>query len=267
MVYKKTYFVCQSFDISPGKLDLGHIIASPSTPEFTLNGEEREAPSESEVLVSSEKAYDADFQDVHSESSALLAIYMRLLGLKNQQATSNNTKVTAKEIQTRSFQPDLAYLHKSMESPGVARFLSASRYRKPVYIVTRVKIARGANFSTQKQITLKASVDISGLIDQGIPISVGPQAHMSSQSSINFDETSDFVFAYTLKKIQVKRHAVQIVDYVRDAFLRGDNSGEERMLLDIEDAGADGLSNVVAETLNDDDDSSFSSVALYSAKE
>lgn len=91
------------------------------------------------------------------------------------------------------------------------RFLEKSRYRKPIYIITGVKIVTGAKAKTIKSKSIEGSlgVDVDGTIWSGgaVPISGGPEISgaMSRKESTSWEGSSDFVLAYRVRKVKVNK--------------------------------------------------------------
>jgi hypothetical protein len=51
---------------------------------------------------------------------------------------------TFKKIDTEFFQPDKQYIKKSLKADEVGTFMKEEKYKTPVYMITGMKIARGA---------------------------------------------------------------------------------------------------------------------------
>ena len=70
------------------------------------------------------------------------------VGTSWERSTENEYKFD--KLETSFFEPQAVegYLESAMKAPGVIRYLSKSRGRKPPYIVKDVKIARGATAKT-----------------------------------------------------------------------------------------------------------------------
>jgi hypothetical protein len=125
-------------------------------------------------------------------------------------------------LETTFIEPDLEYVRAAMASPEAVRFYEDSPHT-PAFIVTGIKVARGA--AVQRLRRVKYGVEGSAKIDSttvdGPPISLGPKASVGKDSttSTGFSGSSDFVFAYRLRKI-VKHKSLLVTaseEYVKGA--------------------------------------------------
>lgn len=118
------------------------------------------------------------------------------------------------------------YLEKVvLGDPSVLAYLHASRIaRNSIYMITGVKIVRGA----QVKETVKrgfggdgeVGVDVSMLT--GVPVSTAPRLEASRQKKrqVSFTGSSDFVFAYRLRKIRYREaRGLRQDEYVDGALL------------------------------------------------
>lgn len=113
------------------------------------------------------------------------------------------------ELETQFFEPELEYVQASVA--GVAKWVKANP-RKSVYMVTGVKIARGAQHLTAhaKGIDFDFKPGVDAMPFVGVPISGGPLvgAGRKRGEMTWFSDSSDFVFAYRLRRIIIKRQGV-----------------------------------------------------------
>ena len=100
------------------------------------------------------------------------------------------------------------YLRKSLEVESVRGYFEGSRFRKSVYMVVGLKIAKGAKVSTgsarSKEAVAKLMADGTGA---GILVKLGPEAQMKvgRDESLDWRDENSFVFAYRLRKITCKK--------------------------------------------------------------
>lgn len=128
------------------------------------------------------------------------------------------------------------------------RFLEKSRYRKPIYIITGLKIVRGAKAKTLKASYLGGSLaaDVDGTVWSGgsMPLSGGAEisGSMSRKQGTSWEDSSDFVLAYRLRQVKVRKAGAIIIDedYTKGAVLG-------RLEHDVADAGAPELDVLVEE--------------------
>tara|TARA_R110002003_G_scaffold2123_1_gene24040 strand:- start:2297 stop:3277 length:981 start_codon:yes stop_codon:yes gene_type:complete len=108
------------------------------------------------------------------------------------------------KLETSFIEPDLDYVRAAMASPEAVRFYQDNP-RKPAFIVTGIKIARGAAIERLKRRKYgaegNAGADSTPIV--GAPVTLGPSGTLGRgvTSSTKFLGSSDFVFAYRLKKI------------------------------------------------------------------
>jgi len=248
----RTYILCPDFDHPPGSIALGHIIATPSTPWITLNGKDRVVPEDSSVSYRTVRGWKSVWTTGKTETSGAFDVFLRIIGLNNGPTASSQTEITADIVETTAFEPIQEYLEKCLQSQGVQRFLVASRYRKPLFIVTGIMVAKGANFA--KSTSLESSSALSAdLTASGVPIPVGPISQSSlvntKSSGISFDATSDFVFAYRLKKITLRKGGS--LARTKDSISGNLYDSDRHFEVDKGDGGAEDIKDVVAETVKD----------------
>lgn len=88
-----------------------------------------------------------------------------------------------------------------LKDPGLQRFCGKHNWKKPVYLITGIKIARGASVSTDNstgrwgQAELK--VDATSV---GVPVDVGPSGSWDSRNKrgISYGASTDYIFAYQI---------------------------------------------------------------------
>ena len=128
------------------------------------------------------------------------------------------------ELETAFFNPGPEYVQDSVVGPertAVSEWVKKNR-GKPVYMITGVKIARGAQHLRSRMrgvdFEFKPGVDATPFV--GVPVSGGPLvgAARTKGDATWFSNSSDFVFAYRLRRIIIKRQLVtKEKDYVKGA--------------------------------------------------
>lgn len=119
-------------------------------------------------------------------------------------------------METTQFSPKLPYLQKCIESEDVRRFLHVSRYCKPVYIITGLKIVTGARADTLRTRTVKTNlaVEVDGTVWSGgaVPVGGGPglEGEVSSKATTEWSGGDDFVFAFRVTKVTVAKATGQV---------------------------------------------------------
>jgi len=216
---QKTYFLTPSFDYPPtGPILLGNIISSPKYPDRPLNNASTRPAIPAAALKTITKTdWKSTAAKSHSGKVGIWAKFLEVVvgvgvgidvGTSWERGTENEYKFD--KLETSFFEPQAVegYLESAMKTPGVIRYLSKSRGRKPLYIVKGVKIARGATAKTLRTKAnggrLSVSVDRTLMVAPG---SVGPklEAEIKKEDGVEFGGSDDFVFAYRLGRIKVRK--------------------------------------------------------------
>lgn len=212
-----TYFLAPNCDFPPdGLIALGSIIVNPKTPQKSLNhrNNQRVAVPANELQESFKDNWEGVMKSANHNKITLWASFLQMIvgvganvsaGLKQ----GREELYKFRRLETKYFEPDVAYIEESLKSEGVKAYISATRCKKPIYMITGVKIARGAS-ATDKTVQeyegmLKVGVDATMLT--GVPLSAGPKIETSSskEREVKFDNSSDYVFAYRVVKIQLRK--------------------------------------------------------------
>ncbi|CZR56495.1 uncharacterized protein PAC_06383 [Phialocephala subalpina] len=210
-----SYFLTPDFDIPPpphGPLRLGNIITNIKDPTYCLNSNEIILPLDSIVYLTFKQGFTATRNDVQQGKAGIWAKVAMATGLRGEASMkfdkASNDIFEVREIETTFFTPTQEYLEKSMNAPGVKKWLEASRWRKTVYMIVGLKIAKGISVRSSKfqgrggQIEVKA-----GGAHTAVPLQAGAELSGSATNTQNssFEESSDIVFGFRLRKIFYKR--------------------------------------------------------------
>lgn len=112
---------------------------------------------------------------------------------------------------TETFTPTQDFVQACIDTSEAARdYVKHSRFRKHLYMVTSVKVAKGASVKTlvTKCRGTEAGVVVDGTLVGGAPVSVGPSFGSGwgrSEGGSFEDASSDFVFAFGLHRVVVKK--------------------------------------------------------------
>ncbi|KAK4102095.1 hypothetical protein N658DRAFT_485477 [Parathielavia hyrcaniae] len=223
---QKTYFLSPSWDYHPsGPIQLGNLIVSPTTPAEALNGPDCPRPPPSACFPPTTKTGEtwsstdqrAGRYGLWTEflSSTLVGLGAGVdLAVEHALAASQTFRFESSE--TREFLPTAEFVMSCLAaSPAALAFLSRSRFRKHLYMVTAVKIVRGASAETARARSrgVEVGVTLEGALVGGAPVSLGPElrAEKAGFESGSFEGSSDFVFAFRLRKIVVRRGTAEVV--------------------------------------------------------
>jgi len=132
-------------------------------------------------------------------------------------------------LETIQFIPKPGYISGCIaSSDAVRRYLEKTRYRKPVYVVTGIKIARGAGAKAKslrsRALSAETTAEVDALVWAGVPVAAGPGVAKvdETRQNVAWEGGSDFVFAYRLSKVMVDKKTGGVKserDYTRGTML------------------------------------------------
>jgi hypothetical protein len=146
----KQYFLVPNFDFNPnGALRLGRVYAEPRLLS-SLNPEAVVAIPEDAIFKPEPQNNWKDTLDRRNAGVyGVWASFLQGLGIDANLSVSfdGNEETTFKvdQLRTEYFDPTLAYLEESINAPSVDQYIKEHKFKKPVYMVTGVKIARGGS--------------------------------------------------------------------------------------------------------------------------
>ncbi|CAI6336117.1 unnamed protein product [Periconia digitata] len=229
----KTYFALSSFDYPPdNSIQLGQIITNPSKPWEKIA--ERLPVAKYQIQTSSKTDWGTEVYREHEQRIGIWAQFAAMiLGVGGDAIVAwsrkNSEVFQFDELETTFFEPEADYVERSVigkEREAVADWIKMNP-RKSVYMITGLKIARGASHLRARargiDFDLKPAIEATPFI--GVPLSGGPLvgAGREKGESTWFSGSSDFVFAYRLRRIIIKRQTVaKSNDYVKGATVAHD---------------------------------------------
>jgi hypothetical protein len=207
----KDWFLTRSQDWEPGRiLSLGQVILNPKNPGdaiFTkttscvsIPGDYiRDRSERKNVTIHLESKLNASFKLWGEINGAPLA--GKLYGETKKESEA---KWLLKKLETETFLPDLEYVEKILKAGDVPTAIKWWKLRRRIFLVTGVRIARGATISASD--VDKSSVGGALKGDgstQNIPAKGGFDVNMGHDTKQveTVEESSDFVFAYRLHEI------------------------------------------------------------------
>jgi hypothetical protein len=122
---------------------------------------------------------------------------------------TTHQKWEVERMTTQTFQPSREFLEEAVRHDNVQDYITEHRFREKVYIITGVMIASSTSVSSarlqEKGIYVHAGVDATAWA--GVPISVGPEGNWKrkAQTTESSQRADDFVFAYRIREIKVRR--------------------------------------------------------------
>ncbi|KAK4225006.1 hypothetical protein QBC38DRAFT_531765 [Podospora fimiseda] len=187
---KETYFLCPTWDYhsQEGPIQLGNIIISPNNPTIVLNSPNCPRPTSDTLFPPTTKVGETwSPSKFHSGRYGIWTQFLSLtLGVGADISVEHSKTIQNtfhfRSMETIQFIPTTEYLEQALAaSPTALEYLRRSRFKKHLYVVTSVKIARGASAKS---------------------------LHSSSgglETKIGIDDSSDFVFAFGLRKVVVEK--------------------------------------------------------------
>lgn len=177
-------------------------------------------------------------------------------------SSGSDDKFRFEKMHTEEFFPNEDYIKEVLQrSPVAIRMLE--KQHKNLFVIVGVKTVSGAAVKRAHSRNIGGSFDISidaALAGSPIPASVGPSVVSSSGSneSVSFEGSDDFVFAFRVQKLQMKRReeGVRQEDYNKGAMFEYGAPGKiQPQYLEISELGAsDGLDIFASQDVYDEGD-------------
>jgi len=168
-------------------------------------------------------------------------------------------------LTTTQFIPKQSYIQKSIDaSEAIQRYLAASRYRKPLYLITGIKSAYGCRANSSKSLSIggNLSAELDGTIWSGgtVPISGSPgvEGKKEDKQDMKWEESSDFVFAFRVWKVKVEKKsgAASGKDFSEGAMLGSKREKKDPTvsieIVAVEEAKAGEVAGLVEQELDED---------------
>ncbi|KAL7928238.1 hypothetical protein V8C35DRAFT_318661 [Trichoderma chlorosporum] len=253
--HQKLFFYAPTWDYPPnGPIKLGNVITSVKKPERPLHCV---PPSGSDVLSTKKNNVEHTGVQTSNEKFSVLVRFFSIFGLDIQlsagRETSKENKCSFETVETTHFVPTSSYIQNCVENDDVRRFLQISRYRKPVFVITGLKIVTGmeANMFTANTVRSSPTIQINSTLPHVGPVTLGSsgtESNISTKHVTTWKNGDDFVFAFRVSKVFVGKAAGQVVseeDYRRGAMLSSDEeaqkvTGPQLSILSIEYPDAEG---------------------------
>jgi hypothetical protein len=256
MAQPNKYFIAPDFDCPPNTaILLGHILTDPTLPYEPLNADALMPPTPSIVINTTKTGFSATRSQL---SSGKFGIWAQILegayggGVGHNFDNSQDIEFHIDEIETSFIKPagieTKQYIKTCVEDEDVLAYFKGSIFKKSVYIIVGLKIAKGAKVSIgserSRETTAKAMVDGTA---GGFPFKAGPQAEVKGErkGSTKWKDEKSFVFAYRLRTC-MKGKIVKDVEFNKGAFLDlesstgGKGDKELHFLVDEEDVDIEG---------------------------
>jgi hypothetical protein len=211
------YHETKAFDFPPDAILLGSIIKTPKYPDEALNqGEIVPITPPPTPLV--HHNWKDTVENVKKGKAGFFARFAQFVSLGAEAGASGTNEkghdYSFEKLETVSFFPTPAYTGKAIETPQMKMWLKGAQY-PPVFMVTGVKVVRGANSTVKTNVTrareAHVNVGVSATVFT-VPVTVGPEAKGSTfQKQVgsfggppvagDSADMTDYVIAYRLRKL------------------------------------------------------------------
>ncbi|QKX64344.1 uncharacterized protein TRUGW13939_11518 [Talaromyces rugulosus] len=184
MVASKPEWLLAPRDIKPNTtITLGKLICNPAIPE----GPPYLAPAlPIPPNATSEFNYPWTREVSHEQSGmiGIFASFMASFGIGGDASAQferqHKSRVEVARLQTVKFEPGDEYLQRTLNLPANLGFLKETRFRKPIYVVTGVKVAYGGRTSRSNAKALGGEGSIG--LNPAVPgLQLGPKAGLSQK--------------------------------------------------------------------------------------
>ena len=284
---KKTYFLAPNVDYPPSSnISLGRIWTDPFDPGTCINPDgPLPFPSNMQVQHGHKTDWRNETDGQHKRVIGIWARFLQFVGIDAEASiawhNSNGDKYKFKRLDTDFIDPTMEYYTQSVLAPSVAEYIVETNFRKSIYMITGVKIARGAHVEQARSegagTHLKVGVDGATAV---YPVAAGPEVTISSSNSETTSSkgSSDFVFAYRLREIYYSKGKVRHREHNKGALQDLGDSFTKRSEEDVSGippleisgfAGEDvsgGCSDVIKELAIDEDNAEECNIVLMVGK-
>jgi hypothetical protein len=207
-----TYIPAPNWDI-PADSDLvvlGRLIKDPTDPESKIPGSRDDPVPPRRIYEGSKLDWTTTTEQLRSGSIGLWAKCLQWVGggLSLQQLKASLKSHRFDVLETAYFRPDDDYYAQVLSDTGVQAYLEVHRWRKPVYLVTGIKIARVATVTTQNSTDREMKMELKADATMvGVPLDAGPELSTESTKAkgTSFGGSTDYIFAYRLTRMKPRK--------------------------------------------------------------
>ncbi|KAI1052735.1 hypothetical protein LB507_009829 [Fusarium sp. FIESC RH6] len=207
--YKPTYIPSPNWDIPvEGEVVLGRLIKDHKNPESRIPRSGIVLPSK--IYPGEKTDWETTLKQIRSGKIGLWAKCLQFVqsGLSFSQLNSSLENHNFTILETKYFLPDDDYFAQVIEDPGVQAYFQVHNWRKPVYVITGIKITRGASVSTESSKRRSGQAELKvDATSVGADVQAGPEASWESDKKrgVSYGGSTDYVFAYQLMRIKPKQ--------------------------------------------------------------
>ncbi|KAK5656656.1 hypothetical protein OQA88_4636 [Cercophora sp. LCS_1] len=261
-----SYIPSPNWDIpfpSPS-VSLGRLIKNYKDPESLIPSSTIRPIPPSAINISHKKSWHTTMEEIKAGHLGVWASFLQILlvippvgtaevGLEVVRSKAEEHRFET--LETHSFIPDPEYIRQAIADPGAQAFFEATGRRKPVYMITGIKVARGAdvNRETATKIGVEAGIEADLTAVTMVPVTPGTGVgwQRGKRVAVGFAGGSDYVFAYRLIKIKLKRKGVVSERFAKGAVFGLDDELEDSEGEDFDVEEYDGGLGVLDDTVSD----------------
>ena len=214
---KPTYHLPPNFSTPPpptGPFHLGTVVRNFERREqmrpLNQNAESRLSIPKEEIYLDHKGAFEATRAQLKSGVLGLWAKFIGIDGIGAEASISaersDNDTYKFAGVDTEYFFPSARYVSQCMELSDVQDYLKGYNYKKPVYLITGLKVAKGASVRLEEGTKVSAKAEIGLNNPGGTNIQAGPKAEGTVENStmFAFKESSDIVVGIQCLKLYYK---------------------------------------------------------------
>lgn len=230
-----TYIPAPNWDIPADSeiVVLGRLIKDPKNPESKI-------PKSSTNPIPLPRVYEGEKTDWQTNlervRSGKIGIWAKCLQAVGGQLSFTQLQSAAEDhefnsLETKYFLPDDEYLAQAVNDAGVQAYFQVCNWRKPVYLITGIKIAKGSRVTSERSTERSAQAELKVVATTlGAPVEGGPEAAWESKKRrrISYAGSTDYIFAYRLMRMKPKRRGQESVNesYVKGAVFDKEERGD-----------------------------------------
>lgn len=205
----KTYILAPNWTTAPppdGPIKLGHVLDD-LTEFVPLNREEiTEIEPKYLNMIDTKDGFTTSRSKLVSGE---LGIFARIMGLVGVGAGADmyyrkdmNDILSCKTLDTMTFDPTAKYIADTMELDEIKGFMEGCKFKLPVYMITGLKVGRGASLQSSSNIERGVKLD-GGLQPPGSLAQIGGKAGVAVNQgeSESWTGSTDFIVAFRARKI------------------------------------------------------------------
>ncbi|CAI7622918.1 unnamed protein product [Penicillium pancosmium] len=216
MEAKPTYHLPPNFSTPPppkGPFHLGTVLRGFEVKEQMrpLNQGETQRIGISEKYSDHKGGFTATRKKLKSGELGFWAKFMGLEGVGGEASVSaersDSDEYEFDSVETEFFYPSSKYILDCLKLSDVEDYLQGSRYKKPVYLVTGIKVGMGVTVKMEKKKNVKGKLE-AGANNPGVAnIQIGPKVEgtLEFEPVFTFTESSDIVVGIQCLKIYHER--------------------------------------------------------------